>query len=59
MFNDLIEIKEEVKLDGSLFGFFDRCFKLNKVLAKHNYFLKFSETRRVQVSGEKKSTRKK
>ena len=43
LFNDLKEIKEEIKLDRTLFGFFDRCFKLNIVLAKHNYFLKFFE----------------
>ena len=47
MFNDLKKIEEEVKLDRTLFGFFDRCFKLNKVLAKHNYFLKFFERRDV------------
>ena len=42
-FNELKEIEEEKKLDRTLFGYFDRCFKLNKVLAKHNYFLKFFE----------------
>ena len=44
-FNDLKEIEEEIKLDKTLFGYFDRCFKLNKVLAKHNYFLKFFKRR--------------
>ena len=44
-FNELNEIEEEIKLDRTLFGYFDRCFKLNKVLAKHNYFLKFFERR--------------
>ena len=43
LFNDLKEIEEEIKLDRTLFGYFDRCFKLNEVLAKHNYFLKFFE----------------
>ena len=47
LFNDLKEIQEEEKLDRTLFGIFDRCFKLNKVLAKHNYFLKFFERRDV------------
>ena len=42
-FNELKEIEEEKKLDRTLFGYFDRCFKLNKVLAKHNYFLEFFE----------------
>ena len=44
-FNELKEIKEEIKLHRTLFGYFNRCFKLNKVLAKHNYFLKFFERR--------------
>ena len=42
-FNELKKIEEEKMLDRTLFGYFDRCFKLNKVLAKHNYFLKFFE----------------
>ena len=46
-FNDLKEIEGEVKLDRTLFGYFDRCFKLNEVLAKYNYFLKFFERRDV------------
>ena len=45
MFNDLKEIEEEIKLDRTPFEYFDRCFKLNEVLAKHNYFLKFFERR--------------
>ena len=45
LFNDLKEIEKEIKLDRTLFGYFDRCFKLNEVLAKHNYFLKFFERR--------------
>ena len=42
-FNELKKNEEEKMLDRTLFGYFDRCFKLNKVLAKHNYFLKFFE----------------
>ena len=45
LFNDLKAVEEEIKLDRTLFGYFDRCFKLNEVLAKHNYFLKFFERR--------------
>ena len=45
LFNDLKEIEEEIKLGRTLFRFFDRCFKLNKVLAKYNYFLKFFQRR--------------
>ena len=36
-----------VKLDRTLFGYFDKCFKLNEVLAKYNYFLKFFERQDV------------
>ena len=39
LLNDLKEIEEEIKLDRTLFGYFDRCFKLNEVL--------FRETRHV------------
>ena len=45
LFNDLKEVEEGIKLDRTFFGYFDRCFKLNEVLAKHNYFLKFFERR--------------
>ena len=44
---ELKEIEEEIKLDRTLFEYFDRCFKLNKVLAEHNYFLKFFERRNM------------
>ena len=42
-YNDLLEIKDEIKLDRIIFGYFNRCFQVNKVLAKYNFFLKFSE----------------
>ena len=32
-------------LDHTIFGFFDRCTKMNKVLAKFGYFLRFYERR--------------
>ena len=64
LFNNLKEIEEEVKLDRTLSGFFDRCFKLNKFPAKHNYFLKFFERRNVyrflvkkKVQGKNEVTR--
>ena len=64
LFNDLKEIEEKIKLDRTLFGYFDRCFKLNKVLAKHNYFLKFFERRdtyrfliKKKVQGKNEVTR--
>ena len=40
-YNDLLEIKDEIKLDRTLFFHFVRCFIVNQVLAKHNFFLKF------------------
>ena len=62
--NDLKEIEKEIKLYRTLFGFFDRCFRLNKVLVKHNYFLKFFERRDVyrflikkKVQGKNEVTR--
>ena len=45
IYNDLLEIKDEIKLDRTLFGYFDRCFIANQVLAKHNFYLKFFERR--------------
>ena len=43
MFNDLKDIEDEILLDRTLFGYFDRCFTLNEVLVKYNFFLKFFE----------------
>ena len=42
---ELLEIKDDIKLDKTLFGCFNRCFMVNEVLAKHNFFLKFFERR--------------
>ena len=42
-YNDLIEIKNDAQLDRTIFGYFDRCFPVNKVLAKYNFFLKCFE----------------
>ena len=64
MFNDLKEIEEEIKLERTLSGYFNRCFKLNEVLAKHNYFLKCFERRdmyrfliKKKVQGKNEVTR--
>ena len=63
-FNDLKEIEEEIELDRTIFAYFDRCSKLNKVLAKCNYFLKFFERRdtyrnliKKKVQGKNEVTR--
>ena len=38
-YNELLEIKDDVKLDRTNFGHFDTCFKVNEVLSNHNFFL--------------------
>ena len=37
-YEELLEIKDDTQLDKTLFGFFDRCFLVNKILAKYNFF---------------------
>ena len=39
--NDLLEIKHKIKLDKTIFGYFNRCFQMNEVFTKYNFFLKF------------------
>ena len=46
-YNELIEIKDEIKLDRTTFGYFNQCFKVNDVSSNHNFFLKFFERRDV------------
>ena len=47
LYFDLIEIEPETMLDKTLFGFFERCYKINKVISKHGFFLKFCERRNM------------
>ena len=47
LYFDLLEIEPQTLLDWTLFGFFDRCYRLNRVLANHGYFLKFFERRNM------------
>ena len=56
-YNDLIEVKNEIQLDRTIFGYFDRCFLVNKVLAKYNFFLKFFERRDIYRFQIKKKLR--
>ena len=63
-YNDLLEIKDEIKLDKTIFGYFDRCFQVNEALAKRSLFLKFfkrSDIVRIliqeKVQGKNKVTR--
>lgn len=44
-YNDLLEMKGNIKFDRTIFGFFDKCFLVDTALAKHNFFLKFFERR--------------
>ena len=46
-YNNLIEIKNNIQLDRTIFVYFYRCFLVNKVLAKYNFFLKFFEQRDI------------
>ena len=43
--NELLEIEDDIKLDKTLLGYFNRCLMANEVLAKHNFFLEFFERR--------------
>lgn len=47
LFNDLKETEDETELDRMLFRFFERCFILNTVPAKHGYVLKSFEGRDI------------
>ena len=42
---ELLEIEDDIKLDKTLLGYFNRCLMGNEVLAKHNFFLEFFERR--------------
>ena len=37
-YNHLLEIKDNIKLDMTIFGYFDKCFQANEVLARYNFF---------------------
>ena len=45
LFLRLKETEKLTMLDHSLFGFFNRCQKINDVLSDHGYFLRFYERR--------------
>ena len=63
-YNDLLDVMNKVKLDRTIFGFFDRCMILNEILFKYNFFVKFFERRnkfrfltKKQVVGKNEVTR--
>ena len=37
-YEELFEIKEEIKLDRTAFGFFNKCFLVNQLISKYDYF---------------------
>ena len=44
-YEELLEIKETIKLDRSAFRFFNKSFLVNQLISKYGYFLKFFERR--------------
>ena len=44
-YNNLLKVKDKVKLDRTIFGFFDRCMILNEILSNYNFFVTFFERR--------------
>ena len=44
-YNSLLKVKDKVKLDRTIFGFFDRCMILNEILSNYNFFVTFFERR--------------
>ena len=64
-FEELLEIKEEIKTDRTEFGFSNKCFLVNQLILKYGYFLKFFERRdkdrflikkKVHANGKNKIT---
>ena len=42
-YKDFCEVKDQLKLDTSMYGFFDKCVLVNEFLTRKNLFLKFYE----------------
>ena len=45
LYAELLEIKDEIQPDKTLFGCYSRCFLANEVLSNHKFFLKVFERR--------------
>ena len=63
-YNDLLEVKDKVKLGRTIFGLFARCMILNEILSKYNFFVKVFKRRdkfrfliKNKVVGKNKVTR--
>ena len=64
LYSGFCDVREKLKLDTSMYGFFDRCTLANELLAKKHFFLKFYERRdkyryltKKGAAGENKITR--
>ena len=44
-YNNLLKVKDKIKLNRTIFGFFDRCMILNEILSNYNFFITFFERR--------------
>ena len=44
-YNDICKVKDQLRLDTSMYGFFDKCALMNEYLKKKNFLLKFYERR--------------
>ena len=63
-YNDLLDVKDKIKLDRTIFEFFDRCMILNEILSKYNFFTNFFKRRdkfrfiiKKKVVGKKSSNK--
>ena len=45
LYGEFCDVKDKLKLDTSMYVFFDRCALANELLAKKHFFLKFYERR--------------
>ena len=62
LYVEFCDVKDKLKLDTSMYGFFDKCALANELLAKNHFFLKFYERRdkyryliKKGATGEKKN----
>lgn len=61
---DLEDIESETFLDKTMFGFFERCHRINEALSKHGFVIRFFERCNMyrflikkKVQGKNKVTR--
>ena len=56
---DLMEIESETILDKTIFSYSDKCHKINQLISKHGFFLKFFERRNMYRFLIKKNVQRK